>query len=607
MGSIVTNVFRVLTNVHCLIVGALVSIAGAALLTTVGSIATSNPAAAQYYYYNGQYGYSRRQYRQRRAYVRKKRRRARSSRSSRKRRQSYAKTIREPISDVLVLISLKKQRVYVHDKKGLVAEAPISSGRRGMETPKGIFTILQKNKRHYSNLYAGAPMPNMQRITWSGVAMHGGALPGYPASHGCIRLPYSFAKKLFGITSMHGRVIVSDTAVKPRAIEHSNLFQPFPADQSLSSQAAAKDTQTTIDVAEAKPASRIDSDLGPVIGVDSDRKAKVARFTPDPARVKRANKYRQKRLARKATIERELAAAENQYDLLKVDVDRTADQLDAKRSVLKSGRANVAQKKTNVKKAEYVAQKAHKDLKDFDKKYRLAAQKLSGEKRDQLAKRENDLDTRALRLSDAASAAKKELVNAERRIAGLEANVALAANTHKTAVQKVAPVKKRIASAKADLAQFKEEEKQRAKPISVFISGKTGRLYARQGWQPILDIPIKIRKPEIALGTFLFTAIDKKSNGQHLEWSVVTVEDGSESISRRGRSKYRKYYGKKAGLRRMKSVPNPADLVLDRIEIPQDARDKIEDVMKPGSAIIISDYPKSIETGKHTDFIILTQ
>jgi lipoprotein-anchoring transpeptidase ErfK/SrfK len=94
---------------------------------------------------------------------------------------------------LVINVSLSRQRLTVYDANGPIAESPVSSGRVGYGTPAGVYSIVQKKRQHYSNLYAGASMPNMQRITWSGVALHAGALPGYPASHGCIRLPHGFS------------------------------------------------------------------------------------------------------------------------------------------------------------------------------------------------------------------------------------------------------------------------------------------------------------------------------------------------------------------------------------------------------------------------------
>lgn len=126
----------------------------------------------------------------------------------------------------MAIVSLRDQQITVYDDKGWIMKAPVSSGQRGRETPAGIFTVLQKNADHYSNIYDDAFMPHMQRITWSGIALHGGVLPGYPASHGCVRLPYEFAERLFGATKLGMRVIVSPGSAAPVMIDPSALFRP---------------------------------------------------------------------------------------------------------------------------------------------------------------------------------------------------------------------------------------------------------------------------------------------------------------------------------------------------------------------------------------------
>ena len=133
---------------------------------------------------------------------------ARSDRSPAETRS--AKGARAASGPLTLVVSLNRQRVSVYDGTARIADAPVSSGRQGYPTPTGIFTVLQKNRIHYSNLYDAAPMPFMQRLTWSGVALHAGNLPGYPASHGCIRLPMKFAEKLFATTSMGSNVYVED-------------------------------------------------------------------------------------------------------------------------------------------------------------------------------------------------------------------------------------------------------------------------------------------------------------------------------------------------------------------------------------------------------------
>src|SRR3974377_1006213 len=121
-----------------------------------------------------------------------------------------SRPVGEPI---MAIVSLRDQQITVYDAKGRIMRAPVSSGQKGRETPAGIFTVLQKEAEHYSNMYDDAYMPHMQRLTWSGIALHGGALPGYPASHGFIRMPYDFAERLFDSTRLVMRVIVAPTDV----------------------------------------------------------------------------------------------------------------------------------------------------------------------------------------------------------------------------------------------------------------------------------------------------------------------------------------------------------------------------------------------------------
>ncbi|WP_052507806.1 L,D-transpeptidase family protein [Sphingomonas hengshuiensis] len=111
---------------------------------------------------------------------------------------------------VMIVVSIPEQRAYVYRDGRLIAVTTVSTGSRGHETPLGEFTILQKKPFHRSNLYSNAPMPYMQRLTWTGIAMHAGHLPGYPASHGCIRLPAKFARQLYEITALGGTVSVVD-------------------------------------------------------------------------------------------------------------------------------------------------------------------------------------------------------------------------------------------------------------------------------------------------------------------------------------------------------------------------------------------------------------
>ena len=120
-----------------------------------------------------------------------------------------------PSGDVDVVVSIPLQAVYVYRGGTLIGVSTASTGKPGYDTPVGTFEILQKRREHYSNRYDNAPMPFMQRLTWDGIALHGGRIPGYPASHGCIRLPTAFARHLFGVTELGATVHVLDSAPSP--------------------------------------------------------------------------------------------------------------------------------------------------------------------------------------------------------------------------------------------------------------------------------------------------------------------------------------------------------------------------------------------------------
>src|SRR5438105_9265714 len=132
-------------------------------------------------------------------------------------------TSAKPQGPLIIAVSIDRQKVRIFDDNGVFAEAPVSTGMRGHPTPIGVFSVIQKHKFHHSNIYSGAPMPFMQRITWSGVAMHAGVLPGYPASHGCIRMPMAFAIKMWNWTKMGARVVVTPGEMTPASFSHPLL------------------------------------------------------------------------------------------------------------------------------------------------------------------------------------------------------------------------------------------------------------------------------------------------------------------------------------------------------------------------------------------------
>ena len=187
-----------------------------ALLTTALLLSLSVPAEAQIFWPS-----------ERAANARVERKKIRYARQ-RAPKVEAVKDTSKPVGPVLISISIEKQQMKLYDNNGVYAESPVSTGMPGHSTPMGVFSVIGKEVFHRSNIYSGAPMPHMQRITWSGVAMHEGVLPGRPASHGCIRLPGAFATRLFGWTKMGARVIITPDYMIPAEFSHQLLVTQKP-------------------------------------------------------------------------------------------------------------------------------------------------------------------------------------------------------------------------------------------------------------------------------------------------------------------------------------------------------------------------------------------
>lgn len=195
---------------------------------------------------------------------------------------------------VMAVISLARQRVTIYDTEGRIMRAPVSTGQTGYETPAGIYSILQKKAEHTSNLYDDASMPFMQRLTWSGIALHAGVLPGRPASHGCVRMPLGFAEQLFEVTKLGMRVIVMRDDIGPADISHPLLFKP----------AVGENKNETVGPSIVS----LDADPRPVTPFQSLRniaaaksaEAEAASKRAEAARLSAATKYREAAQANKA-------------------------------------------------------------------------------------------------------------------------------------------------------------------------------------------------------------------------------------------------------------------------------------------------------------------
>jgi len=444
---------------------------------------------------------------------------------------------------LMAIVALRNQRITIYDTSGWIMRAPISSGQTGYETPAGIYSVIQKEAEHYSNLYDDASMPFMQRITWSGIALHAGVLPGHAASHGCVRMPYQFAKQLFDMTKLGMRVIVARNDVSPAAIAHPALFKPKMADSEL-----ALATQVT--------------------DGHADREQTLA-TTPDvaaPASDRPLTQHWEllKSIAAAKAAEAEAAAK-------KVDQVRLA----ATRTVLDAGRAAVA-----VRVAEIA-------------KFRAEAQ-LNGVK----SALESAQSADAGELEQAKVDALAKVTNAEARLAAAKLEAQPKAEAAARAREEI----KAAEEAKNAALEAAQEAVRRMSPVSVFISRKTQRLYVRQAFQPVLETPVTIRDADQPIGTHIYTALDSKQ-GADLRWNVISMRGGLDRLD--GNANGGRHHRGERYVAPLLTDTSTAREALDRIAIPQDAIDRISELLSPGSALIISDEGISNETSKGTDFVIL--
>src|ERR1044071_6496483 len=148
---------------------------------------------------------------------------ARQERPAPSKEATAPRTAGEPI---MAIVSIKSQEVTFYDADGWILRAPVSTGVKGRETPAGIFAVIEKDIDHHSTMYDDAWMPHMQRITWNGIALHGGPLPGYAASHGCVRMPFDFADRVFDKTRIGMRVIIAPNDAAPVEFSHPLLLKP---------------------------------------------------------------------------------------------------------------------------------------------------------------------------------------------------------------------------------------------------------------------------------------------------------------------------------------------------------------------------------------------
>lgn len=240
---------------------------------------------------------------------------------------------------IMAIVSIKSQQVTFYDADGWIVRAPVSTGTTGRETPAGVFAILEKNREHRSSLYDDAWMPHMQRITWNGIALHGGPLPGYAASHGCVRMPFGFAENVFDKTYIGMRVIVSPHDTVPTEISHPSLFVPKPeaiaAVPSRAGKLSAEAEEATRAADEAKKAAATAAKEA------ASLPAALRKLEQQKARADRELAFADKSLANAKTDQARAKAEELQQKAAAKAAD-AATQLDAARAAAQPKRDAVA-------------------------------------------------------------------------------------------------------------------------------------------------------------------------------------------------------------------------------------------------------------------------
>jgi hypothetical protein len=392
-----------------------------------------------------------------------------------------------------IVVNIGTQKVTLYSNGVQVAQGPVATGMPGHPTPLGVFTIIQKDRYHHSNIYSGAPMPYMQRITWSGVAIHEGALPGYPASHGCIRTSHDFASKLWPVTKLGVRVIVTRHEVAPVEFAHAKLFVPKqkPAEPRVAMNGATDGA--SIRLAQATTQDAASDATGAIVPVQLEP-------VPTPP--------------------------------------APADQLKTVEAPVEPPKAV-------------------------------------------------EVTPAAAPASPADAAPADDFV-------------------------KPAPTDDPVKPAVAPRTKSADQPAKLAGQVAVFVSRKEKKIFVRQGMVPLFDMPITFDNPDQPLGTHVFTAMTVTDNGAGMRWNLMSIPtDPVAMVEERGNGRRKsnepaKQPAKPVVHLQAKPASSAAE-ALARIQSPQEAVDRISEILIPGSSLVVSDTGLGGETGRDTDFIVLTR
>ncbi len=594
-----------------------ISTAGfAVILTAAGAVAAASPAEAALYYWNDHdTGY----YRPPQPRKPKVRRNAADKKPQAAEKESTAK----PQGPLIISISIDQQKVRIYDSNGLFAEDRVSTGMKGHPTPMGVFSIIQKHKMHHSNIYSGAPMPFMQRITWSGVAMHQGVLPGYPASHGCIRMPQAFAVKMWNWTKMGARVLVTPGEMTPAPFSHPLLItQKVAPQQPVADEApqvdaplgvkSDKGADATKEIGKATDTAEVKLELRSTVGHALTQTADASNAMPANAVV--------------TMSDASPAAASGEATPVKMEATKVEET--------ETGEAKPEGGKSETAKSDAAPAKAAETTVTDDKSGEIVTGEITASPATATATAEEKVAEPKAEKAEAkveakpddvkpteaakADAPKADTVKADPVKA--EAPKAAEKAPEKAAEKPAAPAKTVTEApaaetpAKKDVSRLPGQEKpkpelKREGQVAVFISRKDGKLYVRQNFKPVFDVPVTIAPSDKLIGTHVFTAESDKNDPNLLRWSVVSLPVTARNATKNDDDERPARGRKGAAPAPVQAKPAPAPNTpaeaLDRITIPQDVMARIAEALTTGGSIVVSDQGiNQGETGEGTDFIV---
>ncbi len=460
-----------------------------------------------------------------------------------------------PKGPLQMVVSIGQQHVTLYSNGMRIAQVPVSTGTPGHPTPMVVFSIIEKDRWHHSNLYGNAPMYYMQRLTWSGVAMHEGVLPGVPASHGCIRMPSQFASRLWAVTRLGVRVIVTRTDTAPHEFDHPKLFNPRqkPADTPA---AAAQTIDGLRPTLAANPAATTGPNGDPIIRV-----AWAVKVTTDARSADIPDRSTTTPAGKVMTKDQPAAAPEP-------PVTASADVTPAETALAPEP---VPAPMGETAEAPVVAADAPQ-------------------------------------LAPAPPAHEPAPVTAEAPQANEPAKLVeakpAAADLDKPAIDFSDPRKPLLPKPRT------AEPIKRTGQVAVFVSRKEKKVFVRQAFVPVFDMPVEIANPDQPLGTHVFTAMEVQDHGARMRWNAISMPgDPPRYVERSYSRETRNRSGRKSELEPVLEArpASTAAQALDRIQFPQEAIDRISEILIPGSSLLISDQGLGPETGRQTEFIVLAR